>query len=95
MKQLMAPQDKQLWKDSYFILDLLKALSFSALALIINYYAVRYATAHAGPSVPDLVLDGVAARRDQHVADEGADHLAALVLAGGAYAHDSLARPAL
>lgn len=57
----MNPKDSALWKDSFFILDLLKALSIAALALIINYYAVRYATAQAGPSLPDFILDRVRA----------------------------------
>ncbi len=45
------------WRDPVFGLNFLKAGSFFAFAIIVNYYAVRYATTHAGPSVPDAVLD--------------------------------------
>lgn len=67
MKNIFKEQDLQLWKDSYFILDLLKALSLAAFALIVNYYAVRYATAHAGPSVPDFLLDHVSAINTHYI----------------------------
>ncbi|MBP9757049.1 MAG: hypothetical protein KBD06_00455 [Candidatus Pacebacteria bacterium] len=56
MKQLMDPKDASLWQQSEFLLDLIKALSFAAIALTVNYYATRYATAFAGPALPDIVF---------------------------------------
>jgi hypothetical protein len=47
------------WKDSVFVLEFIKASSFFALALIVNYYAVRYATMNAGQAVPDIFLNHI------------------------------------
>lgn len=44
------------WKTYFSLPDFLKSISFLFFSLYINYYAVRYATAHAGPAVPDVFL---------------------------------------
>ena len=56
MKKLFDPRDSALWQQSDFLLDLLKAMSFAAFALLVNYYAAHIATAAAGPAVPDIVF---------------------------------------
>lgn len=47
------------WKNHIFVLGALKAFSFFVFSLIVNYYAVRYATVNAGPAVPDILLDTI------------------------------------
>jgi hypothetical protein len=42
------------WKDPRFVLEVLKALSFLAFALIVNYFAVRAAAGNASAVVDDL-----------------------------------------
>jgi hypothetical protein len=44
------------WRDERFILEALKAFSFLALALLVNYFAVRAATNNAGAVVEDLLF---------------------------------------
>ena len=47
------------WNNPYFVLEFIKALSFLSFSIIINYYAVRYATLNAGPPIPDTILDNI------------------------------------
>lgn len=54
---LFHPYDKALWADTAFIARFLKAFSIALAAVIVNYYAVRYATAHAGPALDDIFFD--------------------------------------
>ena len=56
------------WNDDKFILEVLKAFSFLALTIVVNYFAVRYAAAHAGPVVSDLLFEHTA-RFDTHFVD--------------------------
>ncbi len=58
MKNIIISATKY-WKDPFFILEFIKASSFFAFALIINYYAVRFATFSAGPAVPDHFLSNI------------------------------------
>ena len=44
------------WKDTSFVLGFIQASCLLAFALIVNFYAVRYATTNAGPPVPDIIL---------------------------------------
>ncbi len=56
------------FRDPVYCLEVLKSAAFFAAALILNYFAVRWATATAGPAVPDLLLDWLP-MRDTRVID--------------------------
>lgn len=45
------------YSDKIFVLRLINACIFFIIVLIINFFAVRYATAHAGASLHDSLLD--------------------------------------
>ncbi len=45
------------WTDPTFISKLFFSFGFFTLSLIINYYAVRYATVNAGEPIGDLILN--------------------------------------
>ncbi len=44
------------WKNSLFVLRFIQAATFLVFSLTVNYYAVRYATERAGPSIPDTLF---------------------------------------
>ncbi len=44
------------WNNPFWILSVIKALTFFAFAIIINYYAVRFATLNAGDPIGDVIL---------------------------------------
>lgn len=47
------------WGNPQFCLRFLQAASLFAASLVVNYFAVRFATVHAGPAVPDLILGSI------------------------------------
>lgn len=47
------------WNNSEFVYEVVKALTLMGVVLIVNYYAVRYATVNASLPVADLFLSNI------------------------------------